>query len=133
MSDGGRSALLAAIEGEEAAVYAYGVAIPRLPGTEGDLARGGLAAHRLRVVALRQRLAGADQPAAPGGFDVEVPVDAGQAAALLAGVEVRLAAVYADLAGSVTGSDRRDAVLAARECAVRSVAWGATPQAFPGR
>lgn len=133
MSDTPLSALLAAIEGEEAAAYAYGIAAPRLSGPQGDLARGGLAAHRLRVIDLRQRLAPADQPAAPGGFVVDVPVDAAGAAALLAGVESRLAAVYADLAARTTAVQRRDAVLAARECSVRSVAWGAAPQAFPGR
>lgn len=126
-------ALLAAIEGEEAAAYAYGVAAPRLSGTQGDLARGGLAAHRLRIIALRQQIAPADQPAAPGGFTVTTPVDADSAADLLAGVEARLAAVYADLAAMSTGPERREAVLAARECSVRSVAWGGAPQAFPGR
>ncbi len=133
MSDSAFDALTAAIDGEEAAVYAYGVAIPRLSGSLSDLARGGLAAHRLRVISLRQRLPVAQQPPPPGGFDVDPPVDATQASDLLAGVEVRLAAVYADLAAHTFGADRRDAVLAARECAVRSVAWGGTPQAFPGR
>lgn len=133
VSDQLLAAIAAAIDGEEAAVYAYGIAIPRLAGSLGDLARGGLAAHRLQVVALRQRIPVADQPAAPGGFDVDVPVDSTQAASLLAGVEVRLAAVYADLAAFSAGAQRREAVLSARECAVRSVAWGAAPQAFPGR
>ena len=51
----------------------------------------------------------------------------------LAGVvEMRLAATYADLAGASTGSDRNDAVLAARECAVRGITWGAPTSAFPG-
>jgi hypothetical protein len=133
MSDATLDALIAAIDGESAAVYAYGVAIPRLSGSLGDLARGGLTAHRLRIVSLRQRIPVADQPASAGGFDVDTPTDTTQAASLLAGVEVRLAAVYADLAAATTGTERRDAVLSARECAVRSVAWGGEPQAFPGR
>jgi hypothetical protein len=133
MSGSALDALIAAIDGESAAVYAYGVAIPRLTGSLGDLARGGLAAHRLRIVSLRQGIPVADQPASAGGFDVDVPVDETQAASLLAGVEVRLAAVYADLAAATSGMERREAVLSARECAVRSVAWGADPQAFPGR
>lgn len=127
------SALLAAIAGEEAAAYAYGLAAPRLSSTQGDLARGGLVAHRLRIIALRQKLAPSDQPAAAGGFTAPTPVDADQAAALLGSVESRLAAVYADLAAASSGDERREAVLAARECSVRSVAWGTAPQAFPGR
>ena len=127
------AALVAAITGEEAAAYAYGVAAPRLTSGRADLARGGLAAHRLRIIALRQRLSGADQPAAPSGFDIDVPVDEAAAASLLAGVEARLCAVYADLAAADTGDLRADAVRSARECAVRSVAWGGSPEAFPGR
>lgn len=133
MSESTAAALAAAIEGEEAAVYAYGVAIPRLSGSLGSMARGGLAAHRLRVVALRQQVALTDQPAPPGGFVVTTPDSESAAVALLADVEVRLAAVYADLAAHTSGSQRREAVLSARECAVRSVTWGAPPQAFPGR
>ena len=133
MSESLLSALLAAIEGEEAAAYAYGVAAPRLSGSQGVLARGGLAAHRLRIIALRQQLAPADQPAAAGGFSAPTPVDSEQAAAFLGEVESRLAAVYADLAAASGGDERREAVLAARECSVRSVAWGTAPEAFPGR
>ncbi len=127
------SAIIAAIEGEEAAVYAYGVAAPRLSGDQSDLARGALAAHRLRIIVLRESLPPADQPAAPGGFLVDPPPDAAAAAALLATVEARLAATYADLAAASSGDQRLDAVRSARESAVRSVAWGAPPEAFPGR
>ena len=56
-----------------------------------------------------------------------------RARALLAEVEARLAATYADLAAEVTGGQRRNAVLSACECSVRSIAWGATTAAFPGR
>jgi hypothetical protein len=127
------AALLKAIEGEEAAVYAYGVAAAFLTGSASDLARGGLAAHRLRVAALRQTLPTDQQPPAPLGFEITRPVDAETAASLLADVESRLCAVYADLATETTDSNRRDAVLVARECAVRAIAWGGAPQAFPGR
>jgi hypothetical protein len=127
------TALVRAIEGEEAAVYAYGVAAAFLTGASSDLARGGLAAHRFKVAALRQTLAAAQQPPAPLGFELTRPVDADTAARLLADVESRLCAVYADLAAETSQEIRRDAVLSARECAVRAIAWGATPQAFPGR
>ena len=48
-------------------------------------------------------------------------------------VEARLAATYADLAAEVTGRQRRNAVLSACECSVRSIAWGGATAAFPGR
>lgn len=127
------AALINAIEGEEAAVYAYGVSAAFLTGAEFDLVRGGLAAHRLKVADLRQMLTPTDQPVSPLGFEVTSPVDAATAATLLADVESRLSAVYADLAAESSGDARRNAVRSARECAIRAVAWGAAPQAFPGR
>ncbi len=127
------AALISAIEGEEAAAYAYGVAAAFVTGTQSDLVRGGLAAHRLKVASLRQLLDRTDQPLSPLGFELTVPVDAATAATLLADVESRLSAVYADLAAESSGDQRQDAVRAARECAIRAIAWGGTPQAFPGR
>lgn len=125
--------LLGAIQGEEAALYAYGVAGPWLEGADRDLALGGLAAHRARVLVLRETAPDAEESGAPGGY-VTGPVDsAASARALLAGVEARLAAAYADLAAEVTGGERRNAVLSACECSVRSVAWGGATEAFPGR
>ena len=133
MMPAAESALRAAILGEEAALYAYGVAGPWLDGADRDLALGGLAAHRARVLVLRGEAADADEAGAPGGF-VSGPVDSpASARALLAEVEARLAATYADLAAEVTGGQRRNAVLSACECSVRSIAWGATTAAFPGR
>ncbi len=127
------SALLSAIQGEEAALYAYGVAGPWLEAADRDLALGGLGAHRARVLVLRASAPDADESGAPGGF-VTGPVDsAATARALLAEVEARLAAAYADLAAEVSGGDRRNAVLSACECSVRSIAWGGSTEAFPGR
>ena len=75
----------------------------------------------------------AEESGAPGGF-ITGPVDSPESArALLADVEARLAAAYADLAAEVTSGDRRNAVLSACECSVRSVAWGGPTAAFPGR
>lgn len=133
MMPGAAPALLATIAGEEAAVYAYGVAGPWLEGADRDLALGGLAAHRARVLALREAVGDAEESGAPGGF-VTGPVEsAASARSLLAGVEARLAAAYADLAAEASGGQRRDAVLAACECSVRSVSWGGGTAAFPGR
>ncbi len=125
--------LQATIAGEQAAVYAYGVAGPWLDAADRDRALGGLAAHRSRVLALRETADDADESGAPGGF-VTGPVDSpATARALLADVEARLAATYADLAAVVGGGERRNAVLAACECSVRSIGWGAPTAAFPGR
>lgn len=125
-------AMQAAILGEEAALYAYGVAGPWLDSADRDLALGGLAAHRARVLALRSSANDAIEGGAPGGF-VTGSIDSPQTArALLAEVEARLAATYADLAASVTGGERRNAVLSACECSVRSIGWGAPTAAFPG-
>lgn len=126
-------ALAAAIEGEQAAVYAYGLAGPHLSGAARDLALGGLAAHRARVSLLRETANDAAEPGIPLGYAVTPITDEAGARTLLGEVESRLAAVYADLASATTGSDRIDAVLGARECAIRSVAWGAAPEAFPGQ
>lgn len=133
MSDGATDPLQAAITGEEAAVYAYGVAGAWLEAADRDQALGGLATHRARVLALREMAPDAAESGAAGGY-LTGPVNSPESArALLAGVEARLAATYADLASSVTGGDRRNAVLAACECSVRSIAWGAPTAAFPGR
>lgn len=133
MTPAANTALLAAVLGEEAALYAYGVAGPWLDAQDRDLALGGLAAHRARVLALRAAAPDDGEVGAPGGFvtgDVNSPASA---RALLAGVEARLAATYADLAAAVTEGERRNAVLSACECSVRSIAWGAPTAAFPGR
>lgn len=125
--------LSAAIAGEQAATYAYGVAAPWLQPADRDIALGGLAAHRARVLLLRELAEDSGESGAPGGY-VTGPVESpDEARALLSDVEARLAAVYADLAADTTESARRDAVLAACECSARSVSWGGATSAFPGR
>lgn len=127
--------LIAAINGEAAAVYAYGLLGPQLDMSTQSLARSSMNAHRQRELSLRAKLevvSGA-QPGAAVAYELPFPVTDATSARELAGVvEMRLAATYADLAGASTGSDRNDAVLAARECAVRGITWGAPTAAFPG-
>lgn len=127
------SALAHAIAGEEAAIYAYGLAGARLASTDRDRALGGLAAHRARLLQLRELAGTSALPGAPGGYDVTPPADEPQARALLADVESRLAATYADLAAATSGDERVNAALAACECEVRAIGWGGEPEAFPGR
>ena len=95
------SALADAIAGEEAAIYAYGLAGARLASTDRDRALGGLAAHRARLLQLRELAGTSALPGAPGGYDVAPPADEPQARALLADVESRRAATYADLAAAL--------------------------------
>ena len=86
------------------------------------------ARHQRAVERLQNNLSGAAV-----AYELPFPVTNATSARELAGVvEMRLAATYADLAGATTGSDRNDAVLAARECAVRGITWGAPTAAFPG-
>ena len=128
-------ALTAAINGEAAAVYAYGLLGPQLDMSAQSLARSSMNAHRQRELSLRAKLevVGGAQPGAAVAYELPFPVTDATSARELAGVvEMRLAATYADLAGATTGSDRNDAVLAARECAVRGITWGAPTAAFPG-
>jgi len=126
-------ALIAAIEGEQAALYAYGVAGAHLDAADRDSALGGLAAHQARILLLREQAPDSAEPGAPGGYLTGPVRDAAQARALLAGVEARLASAYAALAGATTGTDRTEAVLAGCECTVRAIGWGGPPEAFPGR
>lgn len=128
-------ALTKAIEGEAAAVYAYGLLGPYLTVDLQGSARSSISTHRQRELALRARLdaAGGDQPGAAVAYNPPVTVGNDVTAAQLAGiVEMRLAATYADLAAACTDTDRSDAVLIARECAVRAIGWGAPMNPFPG-
>lgn len=128
-------ALIAAINGEAAAVYAYGLLGPQLDVPTQSLARSSMNAHRQRELSLRAKLdvVGGSQPGAAVAYEAPFPINDAASAKELAGlVEMRLAATYADLAGASTGSDRNDAVLAARESAVRGITWGAPTAAFPG-
>lgn len=128
-------ALAAAVIAEDAVVYAYGVLGPHLADADRDLVRGALAAHRARAFTLRERIlaGGGAGPDTPVAYDLPFVVDDDVSARRLAAlVEMRLAAHYADLAAATSGSSRSDAVLAARESAVRAIGWGAVPEAFPG-
>ena len=127
-------ALQAALQGEYAAVYGYGVAAGRLRGADLSRARRYLDAHRarrdrLRALLLDQRAV--PTPAAPQ-YVVPASSTAAQARAVLAGIEQRLVAVYADLVAAATDGVRTFAVAATVESSVRSAEWGGAVPAFPG-
>lgn len=126
----GTEALRAAIAGEDAAIYAYGI-VAAHAGAGRARAERALAAHRRwrdRWAALLGEPVDAavayELPARVTG-----PVAARELASL---VERRLVPAYADLAAALDGAERDDAVRAAAQCAQRAVRWGAPAQAFPG-
>ena len=124
--------LAAAVAGEDAAIYAYGVTGAMLGGAPRRRALEALRAHqswRDRMTALMPP-GTAPTPAIAYDFPFQV-TDREQTDQLAQLVENRLVVVYADLASSSVGDERAEAVLAACECATRAVSWGAPSQAFP--
>lgn len=124
----------AVVEGEDAAVYAYSVAGAHLPEPVRTRALAGLAVHRAnRDRAIAAIVAAGGEP--PGGaIAYELPANAASPAgarALMAEVDNRLVASYADAVAATTGDERRTAVRTAVDYAVRAVGWGAGTQAFP--
>lgn len=132
-----------ALAAEHAAVYGYGVVgavlsdaaddgggRTGLPGEGAALA--GYAEHRAR----RDRLIamiGADAVAAEPAYALPFPVTtSARARRLAAGIEQRCAGVYADVVSETTDAERSFAAQALTEAAVRSLTWGAQPEAFPG-
>ncbi|MBB5789891.1 ferritin-like domain-containing protein [Jiangella mangrovi] len=125
----------AALAGEHACVYGYGVVGAHLP-DGGPAALSALAAHRERRDALTAliRAAGEDPVAAEPGYALPSPVtDEASARALAVLLEERLGGLYADLVGAADSPELRE--LAARgvvSVAVQALAWGGAPAAFPG-
>jgi Domain of unknown function (DUF4439) len=131
--------LQAALAGEHAAIFAYGVLGGRLaasqaPSTEAALTSA-YAVHRSRRDQLHQmvRALGGQPVAAAPAYDVEGPAQtAPQIVRKARELESRCAEVYAQAVGSTVGAPRKWAVDALTDAAVRGLWFGATPQAFPG-
>jgi hypothetical protein len=134
--------LMAALQAEHAAIYAYGTAGAKLDSGTVGLARNADAAHRTRRDALVVRLAGAGAtppPAAPA-YALPFPVtDKASALKLLALVEDRTAAQWRLVLPPAAGEVRKLALDALVDCAARGAALrqaaGTTPftSPFPGR
>ncbi|HEU4420926.1 MAG TPA: ferritin-like domain-containing protein [Pilimelia sp.] len=134
-------ALAAALAGEHAAIFAYGVIGARLDrGRVGD-ARAAEAAHRNRrdTALVRLAAAGATPPPAQPAYALPFPVPDQRAALRLAvQVEERTAALWRAALRETEGADRRLALDALTDCAVRATRWrraaGVKPLtvAFPG-
>jgi hypothetical protein len=129
-------ALQAALAGEHAAVYAYGIVGAHLAGSpEQKLARQAYALHQARRDHLAGVIlaAGAVPVGALVGYDVGGPLSSPAAArALAARVEAATAGPYADLVTATAGSERGSAAGWLVDAAVRSVRWGGLASAFPG-
>lgn len=132
-------ALQATLAGEHAAVYVYGVLGGRVsasaePALSSRLVAG-YTTHRARRDQLVSMLLAvdADPAAAETSYDVPNPaLTAGQLARAALLLEQRCAAVYADMVGSTSQANRRWAVNALADAAVRQLGFGGKPTAFPG-
>jgi Domain of unknown function (DUF4439) len=124
-----------ALGGEHAAIYGYGALGVHLTGPALDLARQAEAAHRARRDALIVRLASASPPApaALPAYALPFPV-ADQAAALRLAttIEERTGAIWRSALGGVAGDDRRRALDALTDCALRAARFRRTAGQEPG-
>lgn len=132
------SRLAAALAAEHAAIFGYGVAGARLDGAALDAARAAEAVHRVRRDALLTRLvsAGATAPPAEPAYALPFPVtDAGSALRLAVHLEERTAAVWRHALGGTDGDQRKLALDALVDCAVRATRWrivaGVSPATVP--
>jgi hypothetical protein len=134
--------LAAALVAEHAAIFGYGAVGARLDTATVGLAQQAEAAHRTRRDAIVMRLngRGVTAPAAEPGYALPSPVtDQASALRLAVSIEDRTAAVWRAALLDTTAEERRLAVDALIDCAVRATrfrkAAGITPStiAFPGR
>lgn len=130
-------ALQAALEGEHASMWAYGVLGPRLGRkSEEALALALYGAHRVLRDALAAGIAArAGEPAAAAA-SYELPfavTDRASARALALRLEERSADLYGDLVAAATTPElRAEAATALAGAELRWLQWGGTPHAFPG-
>jgi uncharacterized protein DUF4439 len=129
------TALQAALAGEHAVIYGYGVAGAHLRGTALAQARSAYAVHRARRDQLRVLLVArkATPVAAAPAYRLPRPVASADDAALLATeLEDRLAAVWADAVADLRGDLRGLAARALQDAAVRAASWRGGSVPFPG-
>lgn len=132
-------ALQATLAGEHAAVYLYAVLGARCSRSkQHDLYEALDASFRLHrrrrdgLVTLITRH-GADPVAAEVAYETPSPLaSAADLTRAALQVERRLAEVYGQQVASTSGSDRRWAIDALEDCAVRQLAFRGAPETFPG-
>lgn len=129
------TALQAVVAAEHAVVYGYGVAGAHLSGAEQTRATRGWERHRVdrdRVEALiAARSATPEAPHAAYALPFAV-TDSRAARSLLALLEDRLTAVWADAVAALDGELRATAAAGLTRAALAALTWGAETRAFPG-
>jgi hypothetical protein len=128
-------ALQSVLAGEHATIYGYGIAGAHLSGAARRRALAAYNSHRRRrdeLVALI--VARGDQPnAAASSYTLPVAVTSAHDAVVLTTLlEERLAAVWADAVGVLSGTLRALAIGGLREAAVRAAVWRGGSVPFPG-
>jgi hypothetical protein len=132
-------AIQAALAGEHAAVYVYGVVGARVSfSAEPDLwnkVRAAYTIHRGRrdqLVAM-VRAEDADPVVAEVSYDLPNPArTVAQLTQVALELEQRCTAVYADMVGSTALANRQWALEAISDAAVRQLGFGGQAEAFPG-
>jgi hypothetical protein len=135
--------LTAALAGEQAAIYAYGMIGVHLDRAfERDQARAAEQAHRQRrdyLVGRLEQLKASAAPA-PAGYQLPFPVtDRASALRLAIQIEDGVAQAWRPVLPATQGTERGTALSALTEAAVRATRWrrlaAVTPatMAFPGR
>ena len=115
--------LVAALKAEHAAIFAYGVLGARLDQATIGFATQAEAAHRARRDALVLLLTGrkVTPPVAAPAYVLPAPVtDKASALALAIDIEQRAAAIWREALPDTTGDDRKLALDALVDCAVRA-------------
>lgn len=130
-------AMQAALAGEHAAVYAYGVIGGRLDygSNDQELATRLHSAHRSRRDELTDLLtaAGAKPAGAEPAYDLPGDIETAEDARPLGQqVEDRCTVLSAGIVAVATGTVRSFAVTAQSESAVALLEWGGAPTALPG-
>lgn len=128
-------ALSAALVAEHAAIYGYGVLGAHLSGAALAQAQQAEAAHRTRRDDLLVRLttAGVRPPAAAVAYALPFPVaDAPSALRLAVRLEERTAAIWRVALGPTSGGDRKVALTALVDGALRAARWRRASGSQPG-
>jgi hypothetical protein len=136
-----RSALAAALNAEHAAIFGYGVVGAHLDNAGKETARKADTVHRARRDALVARLASQSASPAPAAPAYALPFAVtGKATAykLAVALEEGTAEAWRVAVGETTGDERKIALDALIDCAVRATAWRKAAKispstvAFPG-
>jgi Domain of unknown function (DUF4439) len=129
------AAAQAALAGEYAALYGYGVVGARVGTALRSDAQAAYEAHHAQRDILTRAVQGlgAEPVAAAPAYALPFPVpDQAAAVRLAAYLEDRIAGSYADLVRTAHSDLRRNAAAALRDAALRAVRWRGSGVAFPG-